>query len=163
MKERNGVTLKCLACTNDFYVPAYRALTAKFCSLNCQNHKQYNKFIFNCIACGKQVIDSPSRLYKKRKYCSIECVHSTRITLKDRRRKQKAITNLKRGTSGRSLRKYVFELKEKKCCICGYNEYDFCLDVHHIDEDCTNNLLINLAVLCCMCHRKIHKGIVCLK
>ena len=60
---------------------------------------------------------------------------------------------------GKSFRKHVFILKEKKCEICGYDEHDFCLEIHHKDKDCTNNSIENLAILCVICHRKLHKNL----
>ena len=85
------------------------------------------------------------------------------MSVMERRRKIKAIAALKRGSkSNRSLRRNVFLDKDKVCQICNYDEYDFCLDVHHIDNDPTNNEIDNIAVLCCICHRKLHKGIIIL-
>ena len=45
----------------------------------------------------------------------------------------------------------------KKCEKFGYDEYDFCLDIHHIDMNENNNDISNLAVLCVICHKKLHK------
>jgi hypothetical protein len=163
MKTRKGVNLNCNACNKEFYVPDYRKNTAKFCSLECQNHKQYDKYIFNCLSCNKKVITSPSRRnYKNKKFCSLDCRTKLRMDIKERRKAQKAWVRLNRNEIGRTLRVDVFALKNKICEICGYYEYDFCLDIHHIDNDPKNNVLSNLAVLCCMCHRKLHKGLVML-
>lgn len=159
-KEKNGVTLNCQACKKEFYVPKYRIKTARFCSIECQNHKQYTKYIFECDGCKKEVITSPSRENYKKRFCSVECREHKKMDIKERRRKQKAWVRLNRNSSARTLRKDVFAIKEVKCEICGYNEYEFCLDVHHIDENPKNNELKNLAILCCMCHRKLHKGII---
>lgn len=161
-KKRNGQTIKCVACDKEFYVPSYRAKTAKFCSLNCQNHKQYEikRLRFFCFSCKKEVEDSPSRIGARRKFCSIECKNTNKMSDKERRAKQKILVIRKRGTStSRSLRKYIFSIKPKSCEKCGYDEYDFCLDLHHIDKNPNNNLIENISVLCCICHRKLHKGI----
>lgn len=66
----------------------------------------------------------------------------------------------KENISTKALRMLVWDFKDKKCEICGYEEYDFCLDIHHIDKDPQNNSKENLAVLCCMCHKKIHKKVI---
>jgi hypothetical protein len=160
MKTKNGINKACLGCGTEFYVPAYRIDTAKFCSLECQNHKQYtNRSTFNCEHCKKEFLDSPSR--KTRRFCSIECKNALAQDNKERRKRSKSLSKLNRGsTSSRSLRKHIFRIKEKKCEICGYDEYDFCLDLHHIDENPNNNILDNIAILCCMCHKKLHKGII---
>lgn len=163
MKKRTGKIIICAACAKDFYVPKYRIETAKFCSLECQNHKQYNKFSFNCFTCNKEVLSPPSRKSRNKRFCSLDCTHANRMSVMERRRKIKAIAALKRGSkSNRSLRRNVFLVKDKVCQVCNYDEYDFCLDVHHIDNDPTNNEIDNIAVLCCICHRKLHKGIISL-
>jgi len=157
MKTREGKDIQCAACNNLFYVPKYRIKTAKFCSLECQNHKQYDKYIFNCVSCDKKVITSPSRRNYKKKFCSIECRELNAQSDKERRRKQKSITILRRGhTKARTLRRYISEYKEMKCQKCGYDEHEFCLDMHHIDEDPTNNVVDNIAILCAICHRVHH-------
>lgn len=160
-KVRNGVDIVCAACSKKFYVPKYREDSAKFCSHECQNHKQYDKYIFNCKSCGKEVITSPSRRKSIKKFCSLDCREANRMSIVERRKKIKAISKLKRGSSSsRGLRNHVFLLKDKICEICGYDEHVFCLDLHHIDEDPTNNEIDNIAVLCCMCHRKLHKDLI---
>ena len=160
-KLKKGINKNCQACKKEFYVPQYRKKTAKFCSLLCQNHGQYDKYKFNCITCGKSCITSPSRKNYKKKFCSLECRESKAMDDKERRKKQKAIT-LKTRTNikSRTLRKYISQFKEMKCEYCGYNEYDFCLDMHHLDHDPTNNNPENIGILCCICHRKLHKGII---
>jgi hypothetical protein len=163
MKKRNGEILKCKCCNNDFYVPRYRVKTAKFCSLDCQNHGQYKKSKHKCIQCNKEFEDSPSRL-GKRKFCSQECYSDSQKVYKntsDKRKAHKLLVNNKRGINwSTNNRKHVFALKNKECEVCGYNEYDFCLDIHHIDMNANNNDISNLAVLCVMCHKKLHKGII---
>lgn len=164
MKKRNGVVLECKACNKEFYVPLYRKDTAKFCSLECQNHKQYDKYIFNCVTCGKEVETSPSRRDYRKKFCSHDCRNVNRLNAVERRALSRSLTKLKRGShSSRGLRKYVFLHKDKMCDVCNYSEYDFCLDLHHKDNDPLNNELDNIAVLCCMCHKKLHKGIITLE
>jgi hypothetical protein len=163
VKNKNGININCKCCDKEFYVPQYRIKTAKFCSLDCQNHKQYLKSKHNCKHCNKEFEDSPSRV-GKRIFCSQECYsESQRIykTTTEKRKAQKALVNNKRGINWSSNnRKYVFALKPKKCEKCGYDEYDFCLDIHHIDMNANNNDISNLAVLCVICHKKLHKGII---
>ncbi len=160
-KNKSGIIKNCQACKKEFYVPLYRMETAKFCSIYCQNHTQHDKYKFNCEGCGKECITSPSRRNYKKKFCSIECREYKRQTEKERRQKQRASKLLNRGTlQTRTLRRNLFKLKEKKCEVCGYNEYDFCLDIHHIDKNPKNNELENISILCCMCHKKVHKKII---
>lgn len=80
---------------------------------------------------------------------------------KERRKMIKAINLANRpNIKARTMRAYISEFKEMKCEACGYKEYDFCLDMHHIDHDPTNNHPDNIGILCCMCHRKLHKGVI---
>ena len=164
-KIKNGENKICKACGSEFYVSKYRLETAKFCCLDCQNHKQYEKSKFTCFYCKENFEDSPCR-EGKRKFCSIECHNShqtsRRVCQKEARRLGIANARAKGivGNSGPAIRKYAFSSKEKKCQICGFNEYECCLDVHHIDKDSNNNLLENLAILCVMCHRKVHRKII---
>lgn len=44
-----------------------------------------------------------------------------------------------------------------KCSLCKEKEKK--LRIHHIDGDCSNNLLKNLSLLCSGCHSKEHRKI----
>lgn len=157
-KRKRGIIKKCKACEIEYYVPEYRNTTSNFCSKECLNHKQYVHKTHVCIECKIEFKDSPCRT---RKWCSQECRYKNATTTKERRQKQKALQALGRGSnSSRNLRNMVFKIKPKQCENCGYNEYLFCLDLHHIDNNPNNNTLHNIAVLCCICHRKLHKGVL---
>lgn len=69
---------------------------------------------------------------------------------------------------------------QKGCLVCGYNEYSFCLDLHHKDGqdkednisrmvtknfswDKIENEINKCVVLCAICHRKLHAGIISLE
>ena len=49
-------------------------------------------------------------------------------------------------------RKVAFENYEHKCHVCGYNEHEELLQVHHIDTNRFNNIKENLVILCPTCH-----------
>jgi hypothetical protein len=152
-------TLQCHSCGNSYKVPQYRVEKSKYCSRECQNSGQYDSIQKNCECCKKEFKVSNSRV--KKKFCSSECQHLTKKTVIERRKDSKRIATVRRGTAKSStLRKFVFSRKNKECELCGYNEYDFCLDVHHLDENPLNNEIDNLAVLCVICHRKLHKGVI---
>lgn len=42
-----------------------------------------------------------------------------------------------------------------KCAVCGWDEDEDILEVHHIDENREHNELSNLIILCPTCHRKL--------
>jgi hypothetical protein len=167
-KKRNGENITCNACEKIFYVPQYRIKTAKFCSLFCQNHLRYDKSKFKCLECGTEFQDSPSRK-GLRKFCSISCdiqnKTKRKIDVRENRRKHIEIQRKKGNVSkhGPSIRKFVLSIKDKRCEICFFEEYECCLDIHHADNDPNNNSLKNLMVLCVMCHRKVHRKIINLK
>lgn len=57
--------------------------------------------------------------------------------------------------SGTKLLKELLKLRPQKCECCGnttWLEQPIKLEVHHIDGDCTNNILENLSLLCPNCH-----------
>ena len=57
--------------------------------------------------------------------------------------------------SGTKLLKELLKLRPQKCECCGnttWLERPIKLEVHHIDGDCTNNVLENLSLLCPNCH-----------
>ena len=56
---------------------------------------------------------------------------------------------------GKNYREQAFRAQEHKCAVCGWNEDEDILEVHHIDENHNNNDLTNLKILCPICHRKI--------
>jgi hypothetical protein len=157
-RGKAGVVKKCPVCEKEFYVPQYRISTAKYCSVYCMNHGQYKSISKICVGCGKTFTVSNSR--SRRKYCDEKCKLLTSIGIVEERRRQKVSTANSRGYSSRYLRKKTLDLHNHKCDICGYGEYDCCLDIHHIDNDPTNDLDVNRAVLCSICHRLLHKGVI---
>jgi hypothetical protein len=46
----------------------------------------------------------------------------------------------------------ILYLSDRTCCVC--NEKGKGIQIHHIDEDPSNNLVENLSVLCLDCHHK---------
>jgi len=60
----------------------------------------------------------------------------------------------------KSYRKKVFEIKERKCEICGYNKVPQIIEVHHLDKNRKNNSHKNLLAVCPTCHKAIHRGYI---
>lgn len=52
-------------------------------------------------------------------------------------------------------RDIAFNYYEHRCCVCGWDEDDRILQVHHIDSNRNNNDVSNLIILCPNCHWKI--------
>ena len=59
----------------------------------------------------------------------------------------------KEGTT--NYRKIAFDNYAHKCAVCGWNEDEDILQVHHIDENRKNGNKENLIILCPTCHWKL--------
>lgn len=107
-----------------------------------------------CKYCGKKLerIRFPSgRLeclnsFDRRKYCDRECMKKGFLKLDSDKQSDR---------NGRATAQRINELilHKDKCEICGSKKN---IDVHHKDENPSNNVLDNLMVLCRSCHMKIH-------
>lgn len=63
------------------------------------------------------------------------------------------------STSGLKKKLFFEGTKEKRCEKCGLTEWlgkPIGLDLHHLDDDHTNNELCNLIILCSNCHSFVH-------
>lgn len=76
-------------------------------------------------------------------YCSRECGN---------RHKNEQNT---KWLNGSAYRRNAFNAYEHKCAICGYDEDERILEVHHLDENHGNNDISNLVILCPNCHKKL--------
>ena len=54
-----------------------------------------------------------------------------------------------------TYRKLAFRNYPHECAVCRWNEDNYVLEVHHIDENRLNNELDNLIILCPTCHKKL--------
>lgn len=61
----------------------------------------------------------------------------------------------KKADNASDYRRTAFENYEHKCSICGFDEDEQILEVHHIDENRKNNYCKNLIILCPNCHKKL--------
>jgi hypothetical protein len=61
----------------------------------------------------------------------------------------------------RTINKVTKKLYDKKCYFCSCEIYDL-LDVHRILEGANGGKYteFNTITVCCLCHRKIHAGII---
>lgn len=81
--------------------------------------------------------------FLKRKYCNQECMSKAYMEKE------------KHGKSKERNHEYARRIKPKdKCELCGSDKN---LDIHHKDEDWTNNSIDNLICLCRSCHIKTHR------
>lgn len=93
-----------------------------------------------CEYCGKLLVEK----YGSGRFCNASCARSFSSSCNE---------NFHKSNYG--YRKIAFDLYPHKCAVCGWDEDERILQVHHIDG-CRNNADINnLIILCPTCHFKI--------
>ena len=123
--------------------------SAFYCSKECFSHK--GSVLCHCANCGQEIWRTKSQYARSKTgnvYCSRSCATSKNNTL------------FKSGENnanykGTDYRQKALQTCEHKCAVCGYNDDERILEVHHIDENRSNNEINNLCILCPICHRKI--------
>lgn len=145
INKRSLIKLKCNKCGHEWETICRNALYGYNHSCpQCIN----TKIELTCDFCGKSFLRNPSALQTKSNfhYCSRECGNRHKNQL----RKESGEWD----DSG-NYRLRAFEEYEHKCIVCGWNEDERILEVHHKDENRKNNNIDNLCILCPNCHRKI--------
>jgi len=136
--------LKCLNCSREF--ETWPCRNPKFCSKKCKGEYTQKKILVVCKYCGKEFHKRPSYLAqtKHHHFCSRKCYALARLKNMPRNRHTKALRGLlkRRGRIG-------------TCEKCGFN-VSAILNIHHVDNNPTNNRLSNLQVLCPNCHALEH-------
>lgn len=116
---------------------------ALYCSKECFYKSRIKKEKTFCYNCGTEILKTPYRINKTKNgknFCSKSCANSYNNTLRKK-------------TSINTYRRIAFEVYEHKCAICGWNEDERILEVHHKDENRKNNQIDNLIILCPICHK----------
>ena len=148
--RRANISLQCLDCGYKWDITAGYVLYGDNHECpNCGKHHQQENVVV-CANCGKELIRSSSKIKSNASgnfYCSKQCGNQHKNNI----RKE----NGEWDNSATTYRKRAFESYEHKCCVCGWGEDERILEVHHIDQNRTNNFIDNLCILCPTCHRKI--------
>lgn len=133
-----------------------------FLCCNCRpKGAQDSRSTFVCEQCGKEFkryIGSNTKSKHNHLFCSRSC--AAKYNNAHYRVGQKN-PNWK-GGKARYAAKHIriaFEAYKPFCALCSESERA-CLDVHHIDQNYTNNVPDNLVILCANCHRKVHRGLI---
>lgn len=140
VNKRTKVTIECNTCnyqweiTPEILCPS-RMKRSKF--NGCPNCKYVE---LQCPVCGKTFKKLKSKLTRDN-YCSKECSAAGR---------NKYTINIVDSTA---YRRNAFLTYEHKCSVCGWDKDERVLEVHHLDENRSNNNISNLIILCPTCHK----------
>jgi hypothetical protein len=136
--------LSCPICGKEFLIHPYRLKkTSKICCSIACKHKlaTLNATVMRkCIICGNEFSFLRHEIRNKSKprvFCSHACMYKAKIT-----------------NEISLYRKKAFRSLLHQCYFCKKANTNF--QIHHIDENRTNNTLSNLVILCVSCHKKLH-------
>lgn len=143
------ITIECDYCKRQFHLSKtiYNKRRKRnihiYCSRQCAAKARMTLQKFTCFKCGKTFYRQPLRNLKSKSgkiFCSRSCSNSYTNTFRFK-------------TSINTYRRIAFEKLPHKCNVCGWNDDERILEVHHIDENRKNNNIENLIILCPICHR----------
>lgn len=112
-----------------------------------------------CAYCGKEFVRSNSKCENSKTglmFCCREHKDQAQRIAFGLRQIWPDHYNTGNGISSYRLKAFNHYMHE--CAICGWNEDERILEVHHKDSDRAHNDLDNLIILCPTCHRKITLG-----
>ena len=160
-KGRNQkVDLHCNIHNIDFSVTAECFMRGKDnirgnCPKCSEEKNNINRIKVECAYCGKEFYIPKSRLNKSKSglyFCCRE--HKDLAQRIDSGNRFNSMRPAHYGTSS-EYRTLAFRSYPHECKVCGWNEDERILEVHHIDGNRKNNNIDNLCILCPTCHRKI--------
>lgn len=118
--------------------------------------RKYQHIKKDCPVCGTK-FDAIVGSKREKQTCSYACSNTLfRSGNNNGQHRHGGYTNLNKvdGSNGDSeYRVICFKKHERKCIVCGW---DISVDVHHLDENHSNNDPNNLVPLCPNHHRMIH-------
>jgi hypothetical protein len=154
---------RCLTCGKRFDAPMKEINrgNGKYCCVGCAGiagrevsigNKNSQRILVRCGYCKKKVKITPSRFraMKTRKYGLFFCSRLCKDTAQQVESGILKISHYRDGVVSYRIR--AFRKYGKRCCKCGYDEYEEMLDVNHKDHNRNNGKLTNLEVLCVWCH-----------
>jgi 5-methylcytosine-specific restriction endonuclease McrA len=149
------VKVQCSVCNKNYeielkrYNAKIKEKSAFYCSDECRSRR--GSILCKCATCGAEVWRTKSQ-YNRSQTGNIFCSRSCATKLNNKLFKSGENHPNFKGTDYRTL---ALNTYPHYCSVCGYNEDERLLEVHHIDENHNNNDINNLILLCPMCHRKI--------
>lgn len=124
-----------------------------YCSNDCKKLGQFKGKLYPCGTCGKEIYKTPSEIKKSKSgevFCSKSCACSFNNSLL---RSKENNPNWKDG----GYVKVAYNTYSSVCSICGFDDVD-ALQIHHIDQNRSNNEVDNLIILCANHHSLVHRG-----
>ena len=127
----------------------------------CQKENRDKKYEENreevvCAYCGKKFFLSKSKAEQSKSGLHFCCREHKDLAQRINSGKQfDAIRPEHYGEITSDYRTAAFRYYPHKCAICGWDEDERILEVHHVDENHSNNDVNNLRIICPNCHRKI--------
>lgn len=146
INKRTKVKVRCKTCGFEWGMSPASLMpnaASKHTFVGCSNCK-YEEV--ECQWCHKKFRRLKTELAKNKSgfvYCSRECGN---------RHKNSLIIQVNDGVN---YRRNAFLAYPHKCDICEWGEDERVLEVHHLDEDKSNNKIENLRILCPICHKKL--------
>lgn len=145
----------CAHCWSKFYAKPYHLKRGwgKFCSRQCLSLGRKSGKQVTCQVCQKQVYRMPSEIKRnkqQRMFCSKSCQTIWRNSYYSGERH----ASWKQGQG--SYRQRMLRITPNLECQLCHEQDQRVLEVHHVDEDRTNNRLDNLVWLCHNCHYLVH-------
>ena len=123
-----------------------------------ENKINKNRVKLQCSYCGEYFFRIKSKLDNSKNGLYFCCrKHKDLAQRLDSGDKFDVFRPLHYGDINSNYRDIAFRNYPNECAVCGYNEDNdiSLLEVHHIDEDRSNNEINNLIILCPNCHRKL--------
>lgn len=154
------IKVRCLIHGNVFET-AYENVARKtrahhICPLCQQEDFDKKKVLCKCDYCGKEYYLCQSKAEKSKfHFCCRECKDKAQRLSSGEQFEKLRPLHYGQGKGIHSYRDRAFQEYEHKCSVCGWNEDENILEVHHIDENRNNNDINNLIILCPICHRKL--------
>lgn len=154
-KRRKAIRINCLNCGKEHLSRLGKNKTNEFCSKECvHQHSTKTTVEIECDWCKALHKKAQSKLKNSKsgfRFCSRKC--------KDAAQKLGGIKEIQPKHFGTALipdYRSMFLEEEMYCNRCGYKEFLVSVQIHHIDEDRTNNHKDNLIPLCSNCHDALH-------
>lgn len=136
-----------------------RRYSVHFCNKKCHldfiriNIKNESKE--NCAYCKASILRTRVQKQRSRSglfFCSRTCGNRYKAANHGR-------WNIENPKNHRGRSKKILEKANNACQKCGYDDDPRMLDIHHHDEDHSNNSWDNLRCACVWCHVKHHRKV----